>query len=166
MPFADASFDTVTLDQGSLVERVLTTRNYDAAIMARAHPDADPNVDLPLWLSTETAHVWNPKQPQPATPWEAEIDRLMRQQLVTRKYAERKRLFDRVQELAVEHLPLIPLVSPNILVGAKQKLANFRPALMEPYVLWNVEELYWPGGGGASSRLLCFRPPTGRTPGS
>jgi hypothetical protein len=35
-------------------------------------------------------------------------------------------------------------------VGAKQGLGNFRPAVMEPYALWNVEELYWAwtGRGG------------------
>jgi ABC-type transport system substrate-binding protein len=73
----------------------------------------------------------------------------MRQQIGTRKYAERKRLFDRVQELVAQNLPVIPLVSPNILVGAKKDLGNFRPALLDHYVLWNIEELYWrtPGTG-------------------
>jgi hypothetical protein len=34
-------------------------------------------------------------------------------------------------------------VSPNLLVGAKKSLANFRPALLEPNTLWNIEQLYW-----------------------
>jgi hypothetical protein len=67
----------------------------------------------------------------------------MRQQIGTRKYAERKRLFDRVQELVVQNLPVIPLVSPSVLVGAKRDLGNFRPALLDNSVLWNIEELYW-----------------------
>jgi ABC-type transport system substrate-binding protein len=59
-------------------------------------------------------------------------------------------LFDRVQELLMENLPLIPLVSPNILVGAKKGLENFRPAVLEHYTLWNIEELCWrgPAAGG------------------
>jgi peptide/nickel transport system substrate-binding protein len=144
--------DIVTLEGRSLQDRVLEKRDFDAAIMAMAMPDADPNVDINLWLSTGATHVWNPKQTKPATPWEAEIDGLMKKQLATRKYEERKRLFDRVQELAMQHLPLIPLVSPNVLVGAKRNLGNFRPALLEPYALWNVEELYWQTAGGAPSR--------------
>ena len=48
---------------------------------------------------------------------------------MTRNYAERKRMFDRVQEILVEYLPLVPLVSPDVLAGAKKDLANFRPAL-------------------------------------
>jgi peptide/nickel transport system substrate-binding protein len=143
--------DVVKLEQLSLIDRVVTKRDYDAAIMAFASADADPNVDLNIWLSSGRQHVWNPEQKKAATAWEAEIDGLMRKQLVTRKYEERKRLFDRVQELAMQHMPLIPLVSPHILVGAKKNLGNFRPALLEPYALWNVEELYWqtPGSGPA-----------------
>jgi hypothetical protein len=48
-----------------------------------------------------------------------------------------------VQELVAENLPLIPLVSPNVLVGAKTALGNFRPAILDPTVLWNVDELFW-----------------------
>ena len=88
-------------------------------------------------------HFWNPSQKSPATPWEAEIDRLMISQQVTRDYAERKRMLDRVQALIAENLPMIPLVSPHLLAGARKDLGNFRPAVIEPYVLWNVEQLYW-----------------------
>jgi hypothetical protein len=42
-----------------------------------------------------------------------------------------------------EHLPLIPLVSPNVLVGARAGLANLRPAILDPYVLWNADQLFW-----------------------
>jgi peptide/nickel transport system substrate-binding protein len=138
--------DVVKLENLSLTERVLTKRDYDAAIMALASTDADPNVDINLWLSSGSQHVWNPRQKKASTAWEAEIDGLMRKQLVTRKYEERKRMFDRVQELAMENMPLIPLVSPHVLVGARKNLGNFRPALLEPYALWNVEELYWQTG--------------------
>ena len=71
----------------------------------------------------------------------------MRRQLVTPEYAERKRLFDRVQAIVAENLPLVPLVSPNLLAGAKKDLANFQPVLIEPYTLWNVEQLYWRAAG-------------------
>jgi peptide/nickel transport system substrate-binding protein len=144
--------DVVSLESRSLSERVLTTRVYDAAILAMASADADPNADINLWLSAGHTHVWSPLQKSPATPWEAEIDGLMRKQMVTRKYEERKRLFDRVQELAMQHMPLVPLVSPYVLVGARKSLANFRPALLEPYALWNVEELFWQGSGNGPAR--------------
>ena len=145
----------VPLEFRSLLDRVLRTHEYDACLLSLAEADADPNVDMNVWLSSGGTHLWNPQQKSPATAWEAEIDGLMRRQIVTRNYAERKPLFDRVQELLMENLPLIPLVSPNILVGAKKGLENFRPAVLEHYTLWNIEELCWrgaPSGPGAGAR--------------
>jgi peptide/nickel transport system substrate-binding protein len=135
--------DVVQLEFNSLIARVTTTHDYEACIFALSSGDADPNADLDLWLSSGNAHLWHPRQTKPATAWEAEIDALMKQQLITPRYEERKRIFDRVHEIATQNLPLIPLVSPHVLVGVKQGLGNFRPAVMEPYALWNAEELYW-----------------------
>jgi hypothetical protein len=42
-----------------------------------------------------------------------------------------------------ENLPLIPLVSPDVLVGSRPSLGNFRPAVLEHNVLWNADELFW-----------------------
>jgi hypothetical protein len=38
---------------------------------------------------------------------------------------------------------MIFLASPDILVGAKNTIANFHPAVLEPYTLWNVEQLFF-----------------------
>jgi hypothetical protein len=51
-------------------------------------------------------------------------------------------LYDRVQEIVAEELPVICLVSPNILVGAANRVGNFRPAILVPYALWNIDQLY------------------------
>jgi peptide/nickel transport system substrate-binding protein len=96
-----------------------------------------------VWLSSGNTHLWNLGQSQPATPWEAEIDTLMRRQLTTRDAQMRKRLYDRVQELVAQNLPLISLVSPSVLVGATKGLGNFRPTVLDHHALWNVEELFW-----------------------
>ena len=140
--------NVVQLEFRSLLERVQRTHEYEACVLSLASPDADPNPDMAVWLSSGANHLWNPEQKAPATPWEAEIDGLMRRQMVTRSYTERKRMFDRVQAIVVENQPLVPLVSPNLLCGAKKDLANFLPALIEPYTLWNVERLYWREGAG------------------
>jgi peptide/nickel transport system substrate-binding protein len=141
--------NVVPLEFRSLVERVQSTREYEGCILSLASPDADPNPDMSVWLSSGGNHLWNPEQKTPATPWEAEIDGLMRSQMVTRGYTERKRMFDRVQAIVAENLPLVPLVSPNLLAGAKRDLANFQPALIEPYTLWNIDQLFWRSAAGA-----------------
>jgi len=37
---------------------------------------------------------------------------------------------------------MIFLASPDILAGAKNSVGNFHPAVLESYVLWNVEQIY------------------------
>ena len=123
----------VPLEFRSLIDRVTQTKEYDACLLGLVSFDADPNPDLNVWLSSGGTHLWNPSQSHPATTWEAEIDRLMEQQLVTPGYDQRKKLYDRVQEILAENQPMIFLASPDILVGAKNSIANFHPAILEPY---------------------------------
>jgi len=132
----------VTLDFGTVVDRLMKSYDYEAAVMGLASGDADPTPEMNVWLSNGSTHLWHLNEAKPATPWEAEIDRLMEKQLVTLNYSERRKLYDRVQEIISEDLPVICLASPNILVGAKERVGNFEPATLDPYALWNVEELY------------------------
>jgi len=132
----------VPLEFHAMVDRLSNTHNYEAAVMGLVSGDDDPTSEMNVWLSSGETHLWHPRQEKPATPWESEMDRLMQQQLVTLDYAKRKKLYDRVQEIVAEELPVICLVSPNILVGAANRVGNFRPAILVPYALWNIEELY------------------------
>jgi len=133
----------VTLEQRALLDRLLTTHEYEACVLGLGGGDGDPNSEMNVWLSSGNTHLWNPGQSQPATSWEAEIDALMRRQLTTRDVHLRKRLYDRVQELVAQNLPIISLVSPSVLVGATKGLGNFRPTVLDHHALWNVEELFW-----------------------
>jgi peptide/nickel transport system substrate-binding protein len=132
----------VPLEFRSLIDRITQTKQYDACVLGLISFDADPNSDLNVWLSRGATHLWNPLQAHPATPWEAEIDRLLDAQLTATSYEQRKKLYDRVQEILAANQPMIFLASPDILVGAKKIIGNFHPAVLEPYVLWNVEQLY------------------------
>lgn len=136
-----------TLEFRALLDRVLKTRDYDAALLRLATGDVDPNGEMNVWPSTGATHVWNPGRRSPATAWEAEIDRLMARQLTTRDPAARKVQYDRVQAIVAEQLPVIPLVSPHLVVAAKTGLGNLRPAVLDHYLLWNADELFWRAGG-------------------
>jgi len=136
----------VPLESRSLLDRVTQSRDYDACIMGIASYDADANSDISVWLSSGGLHLWSPSQAHPATSWEAEIDRLIEEQMSARTFEQRKKLYDRAQEILAENQPMIFLASPNILAGAKNSIGNFHPAVLEPYVLWNVEQLYLKNG--------------------
>ena len=142
----------VPLEFRSLLDRVTQTKEYDTCIMGVASYDADPNSDINVWLSSGGTHLWNPSQPHPATRWEAEIDHLIEEQMSARTFEQRKKLYDRAQEILAENQPMIFLASPDILAGAKNSVGNFHPAVLEPYVLWNVEQLYLKSGPENATR--------------
>ncbi len=147
----------VPIEFRALLDRVLRSFDYEASILALEPGDVDPNTDLNVWLSDGGSHLWRLAGAKPANAAEAEIDRLLREQLAELDPAARKAKYDRVQEIIAETVPVIFLVSHDILVGAKVGLGNFRPAVLDHSTLWNVEELFWqaaePDGGGEAAPL-------------
>lgn len=133
----------VSLEFRALLDRIFQSYDYDACILGLAAGDTDPNPEMNVWLSFGATHLWELTRGRRPDPWQAEIDDLMRRQMTTLQHAERKRLYDRVQQIIAEYLPVTCLVSPNVLVGAKVGLGNFKPAILDHYTLWNVDELYW-----------------------
>ena len=133
----------VPMEFRSALDRIFQSHDYEAAVLGLGSGDVDPTSDMNVWMSNGQTHVWHLGQKTPATPWEAEIDQLMQKQMVTTDYKQRKRIYDRVQEIIAQQLPVIFLASPDMLVGARNELENFHPAIMDHYTLWNVDELFW-----------------------
>ena len=92
-------------------------------------------------MSDSAFHFWNPNQDVPATTWEARIDELMRAQMATPDEAERKRLFDEVQDIFAEYVPALYFAAPRVIIATSARVANARPALLEPMMLWNADTL-------------------------
>jgi peptide/nickel transport system substrate-binding protein len=131
----------VPLEFRALIDRVFQSFDYETAIMGLGGGDADPNPEMNVWTTGGTSHLWHLHDADPAA-WEREVDRLMQQQMITLDYAKRKKLYDRVQQLISENVPFIFLATPNILAAADARVGNFHPAVLDPYTLWNADELY------------------------
>jgi peptide/nickel transport system substrate-binding protein len=132
----------VTLDFPSLIERISRTFQYEACLLGLVNVDLDPNGQMNVWLSSAANHQWNPKQVAPSTPWEAEIDALMRAQAAGLDQKKRKSLFDRVQAIAWEEAPFLYLVEKNGLAAVSSSVREIRPAAMRPQIYWNLDRLY------------------------
>jgi peptide/nickel transport system substrate-binding protein len=135
----------VTLDFPSLVERIGKSSRYEACLLGFNNVDLDPDGQMNLWLSSSSNHAWNPEQAAPQTPWEAEIDRLMRAQASTSDGQKRKALFDRVQQIASEQAPIVYLLNRNALVGIAPVVRNLQPSALHPRLVWNIDEIYLAG---------------------
>ena len=133
--------NVVTLDFPSLIERMTQTFDYEAILLGLTNVGLDPNEQMNVWLSSSENHQWNPQEKSPETPWEAEIDRLMRAQASSADARKRKESFDRVQEIAVEQAPFIYLVNRNALSAVAARVQGSSPVILAPQTFWNVDQL-------------------------
>lgn len=148
-----------TLDFPSLVERISRTFAYDACLLGQNNVDSDPNGVMNIWLSSAPNNPWHPAQAKPSRAWEAEIDRAMNAQASTADYGQRKKQFDRMQEIAHAEEPVIYLVYKNVLAAVGEGLINTQPAVLYPHVIWNIDELAAAPGRApaASTQVLSQR---------
>ena len=133
--------NVVPLDFPSLIERITRTYDYEACLLGLTNMSLGPDAQMNVWLSSADNHQWNPRQKQPETAWEAEIDRLMRTQASSLDPKKRKEAFDRVQQIAWEQAPFIYLVNRHALSAISPKLHNAQPAVLQPYVYWNIDRI-------------------------
>lgn len=130
-----------TLDFAALIERINKTFDYEACLLGLTNVQADPMEQMNLWLSSGDQHQWWPRQKTPATPWEAQIDRLMLRQASEPSRALRKKEVDEVQRIAAEQEPIIYLVNPDYLAAISPEVHGVEPGPEPPQILWNAEWL-------------------------
>lgn len=131
----------VTLDFGSLIERITKTAQYEAGLLGLTNVEVDPSAQMNVWLSSGEMHAWRPSQKTPATPWEANIDKLELRQASEPSRELRRKDFDQVQRILVEREPIIYLVNPDALAAISPALRGAQPSAAPPRVLWNIEWL-------------------------
>jgi peptide/nickel transport system substrate-binding protein len=128
------------IDGGAAVDRI-ESGDYDAVYFRFLTTDLDPALNIELWVSSGSAHVWNPSQAKPATEWEREVDQLMAKQVAALDQAQRKALFDRVQKIIAEQQPMTQFVAPRIYLATSSRVAGATPALLRPSICWNPDTL-------------------------
>ena len=130
--------DIAALDGATLIEQFLSGR-YEAVYFNADKTDLDPGSNPDFWLSSGSAHPWNIEQKTPATDWERTIDELMRRQIASQDDSERKRLYDDVQRIFIEHQPIVYFVAPRIYVAHSARVTNVAATESRPQLLWRPE---------------------------
>ncbi len=129
----------ITLDFPALVERLMHTQDYEACLLGVVNVQPDPATGANVWLSSSEDHQWNPSESRPATPWEAEIDSLIHQQASTADFLQRKRSWDRIQQIVADQQPFIYLVHRNVVIAASPMIQGISPTPLRPQLLWNID---------------------------
>jgi peptide/nickel transport system substrate-binding protein len=134
------AFDIAPLEVGAMVQR-LQACDYDAIYMRVLVTDTDPAGNLDFWVSSGEGHPWNLASPVPATGWEARIDQLMTQQAATLDMERRRELFDAVQKVMGENVPVLYFAAPRLYAAHSTRVQGVVPSVVRPHLLWNVDML-------------------------
>ena len=135
------ALDLVPLEPNSIQQRVIVARDFDSAIINFVSTDPDPANSKDFWMSNGGSHLWNVGQQTPATDWERRIDELMTQQASTFDPDERRRLFNEVQRIFAEQLPMLYFAAPRVYIATSARMINLRPSVTRPQLMWSADTL-------------------------
>jgi peptide/nickel transport system substrate-binding protein len=124
------------LEFTTLVEKLDTTFDWDCILIGFTGT-VEPNNGANFLRSSGNLHIWDPAEPKPATPWEAEIDRLLDQGTAEMDPRKRAPYYWRIQEILHQQLPIIETVRQKVFQAYKNSLENYRPTV------WGLYEPEW-----------------------
>jgi peptide/nickel transport system substrate-binding protein len=130
------------LDTPGVSERWTNSFDYDAILFGLTGSGLDPSSFGGFLMSNAAVHQWRPKQTKPATEWEAKIDQLFGQQAQAPDSDARKKIFNEIQAIIAEEMPVIPITSRHIVSAANENVGNFSPSGILPFSLWNADRLF------------------------
>ncbi|MCJ7544185.1 MAG: ABC transporter substrate-binding protein [Phycisphaerae bacterium] len=128
--FRPMSFNT-------LVSKLDATYDWEACLMGLTG-STDPHWGANVWRSSGHTHMWFPKQPRPATDWEAQIDRVFDEGIKELDEQKRREVYWRYQRIATEELPLVYVVTQEGLAAIRTQYANIFPTGLTSLPQWGV----------------------------
>jgi peptide/nickel transport system substrate-binding protein len=136
------------LEFNTMITHIRTDHQYEACLLGlTGGVPPDPALSANVYRSSGLTHQWHPEQKSPATPAEAEIDRLMDVVVAEADYEKRKVAFDRVQEIMGEQQFAIYVVNRNLYFAVRDRIQGVNPSILRPHAIWNLPELWMKDGG-------------------
>lgn len=139
------------IEFNSLVNKLLSTYEWDMVVMGLTGSPLEPNGGKNVWLSNGALHMYNQRKPTEAginlLPWEKELDYLFEKGATALSFEDRKKYYDRYQEIIYNEKPMIYLYSPVRISAIRNKFKNVYPTSLGG-VIHNIEEIYIDTGGG------------------
>lgn len=126
------------LEFNTLVTKLTVTRDWEAVLIGLTGP-VDPHFGANVWLSSGNLHFWNQGTSAPFY-YETRIDELFQEASTALDPERRKAFYKDWQFLAVEELPLIYTVAPEIVYAVRDRFGDLHPtALGGPF--YPIDEL-------------------------
>jgi len=129
----------------SLVNKLLSTYDWDMVIMGLTGSPLEPNGGKNVWMSNGALHMFNQRGTddfgKKVLPWEKELDYLFEKGATAITFDARKKYYDRYQEIIYNEKPMIYLYSPLRITAIRNKFKNVYPTSLGG-VTHNIEEIY------------------------
>ena len=134
--------NVVPLDSNKVAAASGATYDYDAMLFGLTPSGVEPTTYANFVLSSSDIHQWQPAQKNPATEWEARIDQLFVEQAREADPEKRASLFNEIQQIMAEEMPVVPIVARHVITAANTRVGNYSPSPIFPFSIANVEELF------------------------
>jgi peptide/nickel transport system substrate-binding protein len=124
----------------TLVNKLVESFKWEALVIGLTG-GIEPHNGQNVWKSSGSLHMWNPKEPSPATPWEAEIDRLFTLGSTTVDQNRRKEYYYKYQAIVAEQVPIVYTTIANRFSAVRNKFGNIKYTAFGG-AFWNFPVIY------------------------
>ncbi|MCF7916865.1 MAG: ABC transporter substrate-binding protein [Candidatus Omnitrophica bacterium] len=134
----EVSFVPLAFNQ--IVAKLDSTYSWDLILIGLTG-GIEPHFGKNVWSSSGHLHMWYPKQIEPETDWEVEIDKIFNQAVQILDRSQRKIFYDRWQEIVADKVPLIYTVQSANIFAIRDKFGNLKPTAYGG-AFHNIEKIY------------------------
>lgn len=133
------------IEFNSLVNKLVSTFDWDMVIMGLTGSPLEPNSGKNVWMSDGRLHMFNMRTPNEGKknilPWEKELDEMFTKGALATSFEDRKKYYDRYQEIIYNEKPMVYIYSPVIINAIRRKFKNIYPSSLNG-LTHNLEEIY------------------------
>lgn len=130
------------IEFNSLVNKLVNDPQWDLVIMGLTGSPLEPHSGKNVWYSQGSLHLFNQRVVNtPLFVWEKELDKVIDEASLKIKFEDRKKLYDRYQQIIYDEKPIVYLYSPVRVVAIRKKFGNIYPSELSG-VTYNTEEIY------------------------
>ena len=118
------------IDFNTLVSRLSSPPYEWEAVIIGLTGSMDPYFGRNVWHSSGTLHMWNPRQKNPQTQWEKQVDELFDQGAQELDFTKRVEIYKKAFLIITQEQPMIFIAVPKSMLAVhKDRFGNFFPTV-------------------------------------
>lgn len=121
------------IEFNSLVNKTLSSVDYDCIILALTSNINEPNSGYNVWSPYGALHLFNKRTQNDkkgfdkVLPFEIELEKLFKRGAIELDFNKRKQIYDKYQEIVADENPLIYLYAPLNITAIRKRFKNIYP---------------------------------------